>query len=141
MMWIPLSWLCSFQLCAVWDSHLPAQSWKEHNQLNGIHIIGDDHQLSFLLLNESGDGVDSVSHHGSSLAGGVILALGPGGGPLPQSLLLGVLGLGPVLIQQLEQLGGCLTIQGRVELVNCWGDPQSGLEDNLLSLETDVLGP
>ena len=34
-----------------------------------------------------------------------------------------------------------MTIQGRVELVNCWGDPQSGLEDNLLSLETDVLGP
>ena len=67
--------------------------------------------MGFLLLNESGDGVDSVSDHGSSLAGGVILALGPGGGPLPQPLLLGVLGLGPVLVQQLEQLGGWKIVQ------------------------------
>ena len=30
----------------------------------------------------------------------------PGGGTLPQPLLLGLLGLGPVLVHQLEQLGG-----------------------------------
>ena len=30
----------------------------------------------------------------------------PGGGALPQPLLLGLLGLGPVLVHQLEQLGG-----------------------------------
>ena len=35
----------------------------------------------------------------------------------------------------------CLTVQGGVELVDCWGDPQPGLEHNLLALETDVLGP
>merc|ERR1719297_446578 len=126
---------------AVWDSHLSAQSWKEHDHLNGIHIIGDDHQLSFLLLNEGGDGVDAVSHDWSSLARGVILALSSSGSTLPQPLLLGVLGLGSVLVQQLAQLGSCLTIQGRVELVDCWWDPQSGLKDNLLSLKTDVLGP
>ena len=34
-----------------------------------------------------------------------------------------------------------MTIQGRVELVDGWWDPQSGLEDNLLSLEMDVLWP
>ena len=73
--------------------------------LNGINIVGDDNQLGFLLLNQGGDGVDAVSHHGSPLAGGVILALGPGGGALYQPLLLGILGLGSVLVQQLEQLG------------------------------------
>ena len=30
----------------------------------------------------------------------------PGGGTLPQPVLLGLLGLGPVLVHQLEQLGG-----------------------------------
>merc|ERR1719410_3109637 len=97
--------------------------------------------MGFLLLNEGGDSVDAVSHHGSSLAGSVILTLGSGRSSLSQPLLLGVLGLRSVLVQQLEQLGSCLTIQGGVELVDGWRDPESGLEDNLLSLETDVLGP
>ena len=74
--------------------------------LNGVHVIGDDHELGLLLLDEGGDGVDSVSHDGSPLAGSVLLALGAGGGALPQPLLLGLLGLGPVLVHQLEQLGG-----------------------------------
>ena len=74
--------------------------------LNGIHIVGDDDELGFLLLDEGGDGVDSVSDHGSPLAGSVLLPLSPGGGSLPQPLLLGLLGLGPVLVQQLEELGG-----------------------------------
>ena len=34
-----------------------------------------------------------------------------------------------------------MAIQGRVELVDCWGDPQPGLEHDLLALEPDVLGP
>ena len=28
-----------------------------------------------------------------------------------------------------------------MELVNCWGDLQTGLEDSLLTLKPDVLGP
>ena len=75
--------------------------------LNGVDIVSDDHKLGLLLLHESGDGVDAMSDHGSSLAGGVLLPLGPGGGSLPQPLLLGLLGLGPVLVQQLEELSGC----------------------------------
>ena len=42
--------------------------------LNGVHIVGDNHELSFLLLDEGGHSVDAVSHHGGSLAGGVLLA-------------------------------------------------------------------
>ena len=60
---------------------------------------------------------------------------------LPQVLLLGLLGLWPVLVHQLEQLGGGLPVQGDVELVDCWGHLQPSLEDDLLPLATDVLGP
>ena len=42
--------------------------------LNGVYIVGDNHELSFLLLDEGGHSVDAVSHHGGSLAGGVLLA-------------------------------------------------------------------
>ena len=42
--------------------------------LNGVDIVGDNHELSFLLLDEGGHSVDAVSHHGGSLAGGVLLA-------------------------------------------------------------------
>jgi hypothetical protein len=34
-----------------------------------------------------------------------------------------------------------LTVQGRVELVDRWRDLEPGLEDGLLPLEADVLGP
>ena len=34
-----------------------------------------------------------------------------------------------------------MTIKSGVELVDCRRDPQPGLEHNLLSLESDVLGP
>merc|ERR1719174_1372740 len=126
---------------AVRDSHLPAESGQEHDQLDRVDIVSDDHELSLLLLHESGDGVDTVSHHGSPLGGSVLLALSPGGGSLPQPLLLGLLGLGPVFVQELEQLGGCLPVQVAVELVHCGGNLQSGLQNHLLALETDVLGP
>ena len=35
----------------------------------------------------------------------------------------------------------CLSIESSVKLVNCWGDLETGLEDGLLTLKPDVLGP
>ena len=35
----------------------------------------------------------------------------------------------------------CLPVEVAVELVDCGGDLQSGLQHHLLSLETDVLWP
>merc|ERR1719244_2287490 len=75
------------------------------------------------------------------LGGGILLALGLGGGSLPQPLLLGLLGLRPVLVQQLEQLSGCLLVEGGLELLDWRGHLQTGAQHGLLSLETDVLGP
>ena len=37
----------------------------------------------------------------------IFLSLSPSSSSLPQPLLLSLLGLRPVLVQQLEQLGGC----------------------------------
>jgi len=34
-----------------------------------------------------------------------------------------------------------LPVESGVELVNCWGDLKTGLEDSLLALKPDVLGP
>ena len=39
----------------------------------------------------------------------------PGSGALPEPLLLGLLGLGPVLVHQLEELGGWREIGVRLE--------------------------
>ena len=41
--------------------HLPAEGWKEHHQLNGVDIVGDHHQLSFLILDIVGHIIDSVT--------------------------------------------------------------------------------
>jgi len=64
------------------------------------------------------------------------LRLSHGSSSLPQPLLLGLLGLGPV--HHLEQLGSCLPVQSAVD---CWGDLQPRLQHHLLSLQPDVLGP
>ena len=106
--------ICSSQLSGekVQEHHLRSQVSSTH--LDRVNIVSDDNELSLLLLHESGDGVNTVSHHGSSLAGGVLLPLSPGGGSLSQPLLLGLLGLRPVLVQQLEELGGC-RIQGQYQ--------------------------
>merc|ERR1719342_407936 len=114
---------------------------QEHDQLNGINIIGDHHKLGLLLLNQGGHSVNTMADDGSALGGCILLTSSPGGSALPEPLLLGLLGLWPVLVHKLEQLGGSLTIQGGVELVHRWGHLKTGLKDNLLPLETDVLGP
>ena len=75
--------------------------------LNGIDVIGDHNQLSFLLLNEGGDGVDTMTDNGSTLGGGILLASSASLGSLAKPGLLVLLGLRPVVVQELEQLGGC----------------------------------
>ena len=80
-----------------------------------IHSVGNYDQLSFLLLNECGDSFEPMPQHWCPLAGLDLLALSPSGRARPQSLLLGLPSLGPVLVHQLEELHGCREF----ELV-CW---------------------
>jgi hypothetical protein len=39
------------------------------------------------------------------------------------------------------QLPTCLPVESGVKLVDCWRDLQTGLENGLLTLKPDVLGP
>ena len=45
--------------------------------LNGVNIVGDDHKLGLLLLDESGHSVNSMADDSGALGGGVLLASGP----------------------------------------------------------------
>ncbi len=44
---------------AEWDTLLPAESWKENNDFDGVNIMGNDNKLSFALLHKSSHVVDS----------------------------------------------------------------------------------
>merc|ERR1712241_926586 len=126
---------------AVGDSHLAAQGGQEQNELNGVDVVGDDDELSFLLLDEPGHVVDSLTDHGSALGGSILLSSGTSFSASNQPLLLSLAGLGAVLVHKLEQLGGGLPVQGLVELVDWRGDLEPRLEDSLLPLQADVFGP
>lgn len=71
----------------------------------------------------------------------LLFALLHRGGFSKKTLLLLSLGLGSVLVEQLEGLGGGVAIQSMLELCNGRGDLQSEVEDFLLALKTDILGP
>jgi len=94
---------------AIGNAHLAAKSGEEENELDGIDVIGDADQLRLLFLHERRHGVNAVADHGGALGGGVALAIGAGLGTLAKTILLLLLGLGAVLVQKLEQLGGCST--------------------------------
>uniref|UniRef100_G1SML8 Solute carrier family 40 member 1 n=2 Tax=Oryctolagus cuniculus TaxID=9986 RepID=G1SML8_RABIT len=102
---------------AVRDPYLAAQGGQEDHQLNGVHVVRDYHQLCLLVLHQGRDGVHSRPQHLRPLAGHVPLA-----GCLlrarQQPLLLLLLGLGPVLVGQLQQLRGRLAVQRLRELVD-----------------------
>jgi hypothetical protein len=126
----------------VWDTHLAAESGQEDDELNGVDIVGDEDELGLLGLDEGDDVVETVLD-GVWLLGDVLLllALGDGGGLLVQTLLLLDLGLGTVLVEELEGLGGGVAVEGLRELGNGRGDLQAHVEDLALALQADILGP
>ena len=91
----------------VGDAHLAAESGEEDDQLNGVNIVGDQDQASLLVLDETDDVVETVLGD-VGLLGDILLllSLGNGGSLLGETLLLLGLGLGPVLVEELERLGG-----------------------------------
>lgn len=78
----------------------------KNTNLNGVDIVGDDHEFSLLFLNKGGDCVDTMADNGTLLGGSVLLAGSAILGPLAKPCLLGLLGLRPVLVHKLEQLSG-----------------------------------
>merc|ERR1712117_342575 len=126
---------------AVWDSQLSAQSRQEEDNLQRINIMGNDDQGSLLLLNKGGDGVHTGANAVGALGRSVLLTLSTLLSTHLQAGFLLLLGLRPVFVQKTEQLGGCLSVKGLVDLVDWRGFLQALEENSLLALKTDVLGP
>lgn len=124
------------------DAHLAAESGKEDDELNGVDIVGDEDERSLLVLNEANNVVETVLDN-VGLLGDVLLllALLDGGGLLEETLLLLGLGLRAVLVEELESLGSGVLVENLLELGDRRRDLQPHVEDLLLALKADILGP
>jgi hypothetical protein len=91
---------------------------------------------SFIYGSEEGAHINGSTHFGRS----VLVLSGSGGGRLEASLFL-ELGLGAVLVEQLEELRGGVLVEGVGELRDGGGHLEALVQDDLLALEADVLGP
>jgi len=124
------------------DTHLAAEGGKEDNQLNGVNVVGDEDKRSLLVLNETNNVVETVLDIVGLLADVLLLlALGDGGGLTLETLLLLGLGLRAVLVEELEGLGSGVAVQCVLELGDRRGNLETEVQDLLLTLQTDVLGP
>lgn len=128
----------------VGDTHLAAEGRQEDYELDGVNVGGDDDEAGLLGLDQGNAVVETVLDEEGLLAvslGVGLLAVGDVlGGSIETGLLL-LLGLGAVLVEELEQVGGGVLVQGVGELGDRGGDLQALVKDDLLALEADVLGP
>lgn len=126
----------------IWDTHLTAEGWEEDNQLNWVNIVGNEDQRGLLVLNQANNVVETVLD-GVWLLADILLFLSllDGGGLLDQTLLLLGLALGAVLVQKLKGLSGGVTVENVLELSNRRWDLETEVEDLLLALKTNILGP
>jgi hypothetical protein len=104
--------------------------------------VGDEDEGSLLVFNESNDVVETVLDV-VGLLGDILLllALSDGGGLLDETLLLLGLGLRTVLGEELEGLGGGVAVKSSLELSDGRRNLQAHVQDLLLALKTDILGP
>lgn len=126
----------------VGDTHLAAEGGQEDDQLDGVDVVGNQDQGGLLVLNQTDDVVQAVLD-GVGLLGDVLLllALLDGGSLLEQTLLLLDLSLRAVLVKQLEGLGSSVLVEHVLELGDRRRHLQAHVEDLLLALEADILGP
>lgn len=106
-------------------THLPAKSGQEDDQLDRVDVVGNDDQRSLLGLDEGDTVVQTVLGEQGLLrvlGGGLVTLGGLGLGLLEETSLLLLLGLGLVLVQELEELGSGVLVQGVAELGNGRGD-------------------
>lgn len=126
----------------VGNAHLAAEGGEEDDELDGVDIVGDEDERRLLVLNEADNVVETVLDNVGLLADVLLLlALLDGGGLLKKTLLLLGLGLGAVLVEELEGLGSRVLVEDVLELGDRRGNLEAEVEDLLLALETDVLGP
>ena len=127
---------------SVGDTHLLAERRKEDDELNRLDIVGDEDERSLLVLDKTNNVVETVLDSVRLLADILLLlALLDGGSLLEETLLLLRLGLRSVLVEELKSLGSGVAVEDVLELSKRRRDLQAELEDLLLSLKADVLGP
>jgi hypothetical protein len=126
----------------VGDTHLAAQSRQENNQFDGVDIVGNQDERGLLVLDETNDVVETVLDGVRLLADVLLLlALGDSGSLLVETLLLLNLGLGAVLVEEFQGLGGGVAVEGVGELGDRWGDLEAEVQDLLLALKANILRP
>lgn len=124
------------------DTHLAAESGEEDDELNGVNVVGDQDKRSLLVLDEADNVVETVLDSVGLLADILLLlTVLDSSCLLEETLLLLGLRLGAVLVEELEGLSGKVAVESVVELSDRGGDLETELQDLLLALETDILGP
>lgn len=126
------------------NTHLAAKSGEEDNKLDRVDVGGNDNKTGLLGLNEGDTVVETVLHKKRLLAIGLgvsLLAVGNILGGSSETGLLLLLGLGSVLVEQFEQVCGRVLVKGVSELRNRRGNLQALVQNNLLSLQTNIFGP
>jgi len=126
------------------DTHLAAERWDEDDELDRVDIVSDDDEVGLLVLDEGNTVVKThLDEHGLlsillwllSLVGSDSLSL------FVETALLLLLCLGSVLVEETEELGSSVLVEGVAELSDRRWDLEALVEDDTLSLETNVLGP
>jgi hypothetical protein len=124
------------------NTHLLAKRRQEDNKLDRVDIVGDKDKRGLLVLDQANNVVETVLDSVRLLADVLLLlALLDSGGLLEKTLLLLRLGLGAVLVEELEGLGSGVLVENVLELGESWGNLEAHLEDLLLALKADILGP
>lgn len=126
----------------VGDAHLSAEGRQEDDELDRVNVVGDQDEGSLLVLDQADNVVETVLDSIRLLADiFLLLALLDGGSLLDQSFLLLSLRLRSVFVEELEGLGSSVAIKNVLELGNGRGNLQAHVDDLLLALKTDILGP
>lgn len=124
------------------NTHLAAECRQEYDKLNRVDVVGDQNEAGLLVLDQADNVVEAILCSIRLLADVLLLlAIGHGRGLLVQALLLLGLGLGPVLVEELEGLRGEVAVKGVLELRNGRRNLEAEVENLLLALQADVFGP
>mmetsp|Transcript_5194 Transcript_5194/g.11283 ORF Transcript_5194/g.11283 Transcript_5194/m.11283 type:complete len:215 (+) Transcript_5194:336-980(+) len=103
---------------AIRNVHLAAKGWQPDDELNWVDVVRNDNELRLLLLAKLANVVEAELDVDLLLLGLVLLSLLLLLCESLQTLLLLALILGPVLVQQLEQVDGDVLVNGVRELVD-----------------------
>lgn len=144
----------------VGDTHLAGKSRQEDNELNRVDIVSDNDEGSLLGLDEGNSVVQAVLDEERLLRlllykseqspstiekptdlGRSLLLLGSGLSLSLKTSLLLLPSLRTVLVEELEQLGSGVLVEGVGELSDGGGNLQTLVQDNLLALKADIFGP